>query len=184
MERSGELTRTTKGKRTFSIAATARPNGSSPSAANVTPPDQAQEPDHAQEPDPGHWSSEAEPLDYEKLAATLLARVVETITAGAAQGSTESDSWARRRIERLERQNAELERTLARTKAEARALAEERDALKSQLEHTAGNLALLTDRMQSRPTHDVLAKRLGSDEQALLRQLRSRAVRGRGNEVG
>jgi uncharacterized coiled-coil protein SlyX len=176
MERSGELTRRTKGKRTYWIAA-ARSN-------EMQPPRELTSPGDGRISDTEQLGSDIELFDYEKLAATLLARVVETITSGNSHEAVESDSWARRRIERLERQNAELERALARLRAEARALAEERDALKSQLEHTAGNLALLTDRMQSRPAHDVLSKRLGSDEQALLRQLRSRTSRGRGNEVG
>lgn len=164
MERSGELTRTTKGKRTFRIEGATSVPAAEPFKADVA-------------------TLGATQMDYEQLAAALLVRVVESVSTGSNQ-SAETDSWARRRIERLERQNAELERAVARMKAELRVLTEERDALKSQLERTAGNLELLTDRMQSRPTHDALSKRLGTDEQALLHQLRNGASRKQGNRVG
>jgi hypothetical protein len=157
MERSGEIKRSTRGKRTYRIEAG---SGERTPVANA----------------PG----EAVPFeqDYDQIAAALLVRVVETITTGADQRETD-DSWARRRIERLERRISELERSLSQAKGETRVLAEERDELKKQLEHTAGNLALLTDRLESRRTQEVLTNRLGDDERALLNQLR----RGRTNRV-
>jgi hypothetical protein len=161
MERSGEIKRSTKGKRTYSIETAA---GEAASAVG----------------EPG----EAVPFeqDYDQIAAALLVRVVETITTGADHRESD-DSWARRRIERLERRITELERSLSQAKGESRVLAEERDDLKKQLEHTAGNLALLTDRLESRRTQEVLTNRLGDDERALLNQLRRGAPRGRTDRV-
>jgi hypothetical protein len=153
MERSGEIERTTRGKRTFRIAISA---GQEPAAFDGIVEDNGM----------------AE-LDYEELASKLLLRAVEAISAGV-RPSADGDSWARRRIERLERRNAELEQSMIRVKAEARALVEERDALKQQLEHTVGNLAVLTDRLEGRPSQDRLSKRLGNEERQLLNQLRSR----------
>jgi hypothetical protein len=161
MERSQEIRRTTKGKRTYRIEihagdGTTGSNG----MADKAPVEQ----------------------DYDQIAAALLVRVVETITAGADQREPD-DSWARRRIERLERRSTELERALSQARGEARVLAEERDDLKKQLEHTAGNLALLTDRMESRRSQEVVTNRLGDDERALLNQLRRGAPGGRTDRV-
>jgi hypothetical protein len=72
---------------------------------------------------------------------------------------------------------------LSQARGEARVLAEERDDLKKQLEHTAGNLALLTDRMESRRSQEVVTNRLGDDERALLNQLRRGAPGGRTDRV-
>ncbi len=158
MERSGEIERTTKGKRTYRIAIAGMPQDLSP--------------------DRTHDGGGTAELDYERLAEALLVRAAEAISTGA-RSNTDVDAWARRRIERLQRLNAELEQALSRAKAEARALAEQRDALAEQLEHTAGNLALLTDRMESRPSRERIAQRLGSDERRLLDQLRDKGS-GRG----
>ena len=162
MERGGDIERTTKGKRTFRIAA-----GTATGASVVGEPavDGTGE------------------LDYEQLAEALLLRALESITSAGRQSGS-GDAWARRRIERIERRNAELEQALSRAKAEARSLVEERDALRQQLEHTAGNLALLTDRLENRPSRERISNRLGDDEQALLHQLRGRVRSNRGNQVG
>ena len=159
MERSGELTRTVKGKRTFYISAVAPPTHSSDEGVRTED------------------ASDPSPVDYEDLAAALLVRVVQTITSGHDQPANDG-AWARRRIERLERRIGELERELLRTKAESNGIAEERDDLRRQLEHSEGNLAVLTDRLASRKPTQVL-NRLGSDEQLLLNQLRNGASRRR-----
>lgn len=159
MERSGEIERTTKGKRTFRIAL-----GSGRETASTKP---------------AEGDSSGEQLNYDELAEALLVRAVEAISAGA-RASGESDAWARRRIDRLERRNAELEQALTRAKAEARELAEQRAAIEQQLEHTAGNLALLTERLADRPSRDRVAKQLGSEERELLSQLRRKSLGGSG----
>jgi chromosome segregation ATPase len=118
-------------------------------------------------------------LDYDDLAAALLVRVVQTITAGSGQRGEEG-AWGRRRIERLERRIGELERELSRAKADSKGIAEERDDLRRQVEHGEGNLAVLTDRLASqKPPQGQVLSRLGTDEQVLLNQLRGSASRRR-----
>jgi uncharacterized coiled-coil protein SlyX len=160
MDRSGELTRTVKGKRTYRIEAVAPPSRSIEESVGVE-------------------DSLDTALDYDDLAAALLVRAVQTITAGSGQREDEG-SWARRRIERLERRIGELEREVSRGKAESKAIADERDDLRRQLEHSEANLALLTDRLASRkPQKGHVLNRLGTDERVLLNQLRGSAARTR-----
>jgi hypothetical protein len=114
-------------------------------------------------------------LDYDELAAALLAQV--TRVAAAPTDTSESASWARRRLEQLEARNTSLQRDVARANAEAEAVAAERDMLQNQLEAAQHNLSLLTDRLQEprRPqSQGRAAERLGPDEQSLLNQLRHR----------
>ena len=85
-------------------------------------------------------------LDYDELAAALLAQV--TRAAAAPTDTSESASWARRRLEQLEARNTSLQRDVARANAEAEAVAAERDILQNQLEAAQHNLSLLTDRLQ------------------------------------
>jgi hypothetical protein len=109
-------------------------------------------------------------LDYDELAATLLSRVTKLV---ARDNQTTSDtSWARRRLERLETQNAKLERELARLRGEAEMNRQERDALRTQLDAAQHNLELLTERMGSTPApRETAANRLDADERALLQHL-------------
>jgi len=149
MAAAGELTREVKGKRTYRIAA----GVALPSATDDSPAtnhiDLSDAPSSSEQ-----QSSSGQELDYDEMAAALLAKVVQTLSAGT--GQTESDgSWARRRIERLERRNAELERELLQATTEVRALAGERDELKLRLEHTEGNLEILSERLTSgKPSDD------------------------------
>jgi hypothetical protein len=166
MERARELTRVVKGKRTYRIMAD--PASSGPTEEPVVLEDPS---DHLG-------------MDYEDLAAALLVRVVQTINAGTDQREDEG-SWANRRLERLERRIGELERDLSRSKAESKSIADERDDLRRQLEHSEGNLAVLTDRLvNQRPQRGHLLSRLGADEQALLHQLRGSASRASPGRVG
>jgi len=165
MDRSGDLTREVKGKRTHRIAAAGSPSQPSQERSDLR-------------------ESDDQAMDYDDLAAALLVRVVKTITAGGGQREEES-SWARRRIERLERRIGELERDLSRVGAESKAIAEERDDLAGRLEHSEGNLAVLTDRLASlRPQKPRVGSRLGTDEQALLDQLRGSGPRRRSDQAG
>ena len=112
-------------------------------------------------------------MDYDELASALLAQV--TRAAAAPTDTSESASWARRRLEQLEARNASLQRDVARANAEAEAIAAERDVLQNQLEAAQHNLSLLTDRLQEpRRPQGKAAERLGPDEQSLLNQLRHR----------
>ena len=113
------------------------------------------------------------PMDYDELAAALLAQVARA--AAAPSDSSEAATWARRRLEQLEARNAALQRDIARANAEAESIAAERDALKDQLEAAQHNLSLLTERLQEpRRPQGRAAERLAPDDQALLHQLRHR----------
>jgi urease gamma subunit len=161
MDRAGQLMREVKGKRTYRILGV----------------EQASQVDHDSVTD--SVDPEDPAMDYDAVAAALLVQVVQTMTKG--NQTKESDgSWARRRIERLERRVGELERELLVAKAESKTLAAERDQLGLQLEHSEGNLALLAERLPAAKARDgQLSKLLDSDERALLHQLRSGAVKER-----
>lgn len=67
-----------------------------------------------------------------------------------------------------------MERELARKKAEAKTFADEWDELRGQLEAASHNLNRLTE--QRKPSRAV--QRMGSDEQALLYELRRASKSG------
>jgi chromosome segregation ATPase len=152
MDRSGQLTREVRGKRTYRIAVAKS--------------------DLALSLDDRPAEVETAEMDYDKVASALLIQVVQNLTKGSRSGENDG-SWSRRRIERLERRVGELERELSQSKAEAKTLAAERDELQLQLEHSEGNLLLLTERLGTRkPREGHLSKLLDADERALLHQLR------------
>jgi hypothetical protein len=165
MEKSGEIVRTIKGKRTYSIALSESPHGSlddSPALGQSSPmvlrSGSAASSDH---------------MDYEELAAALLTEVVRTLSAGE---SNDRESWARRRITSLERNNDKLQRELSRAKAESREVANECQELKQKLEDSEGNLALLTERFTSPgPRKNALSDKLGAEERELLASMRRSA---------
>jgi hypothetical protein len=155
MAKAGLLNRQIKGKRTYRISHNA--NGAIRGVVS------------------GNGTSGEEPMDYDELAAALLAQV--TRVAAAPTDISESATWARRRLEQLEARNASLQRDVARANAETESVAAERDMLRNQLEAAEHNLSLLTDRLQEprRPQgQGRAAERLGPDEQTLLNQLRHR----------
>jgi len=153
MAKAGLLQRQIKGKRTYRIShggqADVRATG------------------------PGVSTNGDGPMDYDELAAALLAQV--TRVAATPTDTSESASWARRRLEQLEARNTALQRDVARANAETESVTAERDLLQNQLEAAQHNLSLLTDRLQEprRPPNRA-AERLGPDEQSLLNQLRHR----------
>jgi len=152
MDRAGQLTREVKGKRTYRIAAVAD-----------APAVRA---DHSRSA-----SDDAE-MDYDKVASALLVQVVQTLTQRG-RGQDSGGSWARRRIERFEKRINDLEHDLLQARAESRTLSAERDELRLQLEHSEGNLAVLTERLSTgKPRDGQLSKLLRTDERALLDQLR------------
>jgi len=112
-------------------------------------------------------------LDYDELAAVLLAKVARVAATPTDNG--DPTAWARRRLEQLEARNTALQRDVARANAETEAVIAERDALRDQLEAAQHNLELLTDRLKEPARqHGRAAERLGPDEQTLLHQLRRR----------
>jgi len=152
MAKAGLLARQIRGKRTYRISHSGKDIRGVPA---------------------GISASRDEPMDYDELASALLAQV--TRAAAAPTDTSESASWARRRLEQLEARNASLQRDVARANAEAEAIAAERDVLQNQLEAAQHNLSLLTDRLQEpRRPQGKAAERLGPDEQSLLNQLRHR----------
>jgi len=151
MSKAGLIDRQIKGKRTYRISKGTK--GASTAGANA--------------------NGDAGAMDYDELAAALLARVTQAASAPAA--GADSTAWARRRLEQLEARNTTLQRDVARANAETEAVMAERDALRDQLEAAQHNLELLTDRLKEPPRHQGrAADRLGPDEQTLLHQLRHR----------
>lgn len=154
MDKAGELTRTVKGKRTYRIAAVVADSPSSDNGSSLTS------------------APVASDFDYDELAGALLVQVAQSLRA-ADEPRSDDSGWARRRIERLERRNDELERQLARAKAELNAVTEDRDGVRRQLQLSESNLGLLAERpANSKPRHTSFENRLQEDEKILLRQLR------------
>jgi hypothetical protein len=154
MDNAGELTRTLKGKRTYRIAPVGAVSPSGDESAGLTS------------------APVASDFDYDELAGALLVQVTQSLRA-ADEPRSDDSGWARRRIERLERRNDELERQLARAKAEVNAMTQDRDGVRRQLELSESNLALLAERPANiKPRHASFENRLQEDEKTLLRQLR------------
>jgi len=154
MEKEGQIQREIRGKRTFRISSA---SGAPAAVAPVR-------------------SDGAQDIDYDELAAALLARTAQVLSSS--HEAAEPAGWARRRIDQLEARIDELSRELARAKADAKAAADERDGLQGQLEAASHNLELLTD--QQRAKGSRAAQRLGSDEQALLYELQGHRRRSAG----
>lgn len=109
-------------------------------------------------------------VDADEIAAALLARVTKLLTAPADSAA----SWAKRRIAKLEAQVSELEKALARSNSQVRLITEERDELRDRLNQAEANLTLLASRTERHGAETGRSqRRLGPDEQALLRELRT-----------
>jgi chromosome segregation ATPase len=152
MDRAGQLTREVRGKRTYRIATAA-----DAPAIGI---------------DNSRSDSNDAEMDYDRVASALLVQVVQTLTQ-TGRGKESDGSWARRRIERLEKRINELELDLLQARAESKTLSAERDELRLQLQHSEGNLAVLTEKLSTgKPRDGQLSKLLRTDERALLNQLR------------
>ena len=155
MDRGGELIRVVRGRRTYQIR-------SSADEGSIRVDHQPQEDEE---------SEQKTEMDYDKMASALLVRVVQTL-ARESRGHESDGTWARRRIERLEKRINELEQDLLHTKTQAKTIATERDELRLQLEHGEANLALLTDRLQAgKERGQQLSKILRPEERDLLHRL-------------
>jgi len=122
-------------------------------------------------------------IDYDELAAALLARVTRAVAA--LEVPSESVDSARRQLEQLEARNAILQRDAARARAETEAAAAERDDFQAQLNATQHNLALLTGRGSEPRRPDRVSDRLAADDKALLHQLRNQQPdEGTANSAG
>jgi septal ring factor EnvC (AmiA/AmiB activator) len=169
MARDGQIQRVVRGRRTYELRlpspASDRTNASAAPAPAPAPP-------AAPEQTQRETDALSETIDYDELAAALLARVTQLIS-DSEQGPT-SIGWTKRRMERLETRNAIAERELARAKAELRAVEAERDELKSRLEAAEHNLNVLSERHHSsaaRTSANRAARRLGTEDRALLHRL-------------
>lgn len=166
MARAGQIERVVRGKRTYGVrlpgvggrAATSEATTLPPPAAPVTVPTEG--------------TSVGGGIDYDELAAVLLARVTRLISD--AEHGASSIGWSKRRLERLETKNAAAERELARAKAELKEVEAERDDLKSRLEAAEHNLSVLSERHRAnvgQATTRRAARHLGTEDRALLRRL-------------
>ena len=168
MARDGEIERVVRGRRTYELRLpSAVPGSVSPSASAVPVPASP-----AAVAAPAEQSDASEDIDYDELAAALLARVTQVIS-GSEHGSS-SIGWTKRRMERLETRNAVAERELSRAKAELRAVEAERDELKSRLEAAEHNLSVLSERHHSsaaQASANRAARRLGTEDRDLLQRL-------------
>ncbi len=164
MARDGEIERVVRGRRTYELRLPSPAPGSvSPAPVPASAPALAAPAEH-----PGA----SEDIDYDELAAALLARVTQVIS-DSEHGSS-SVGWTKRRMERLETRNAVAERELARAKAELRAVEAQRDELKSRLEAAEHNLSVLSERHHSsaaQASANRAARRLGTEDRDLLQRL-------------
>jgi len=172
MADAGEVEREVRGKRTYRIAVSAE------AAAAVRPSPSRPAPVAARVP-----GAQGGELDYDELAAALLARVARTLVTAQAEeerGSVDQAAWARRRIDQLEGKVSALQRDVARARAEVQSVVEEREALRGQLDAATHNVDVLTERLGTRPQAPNRAtERLDSDAQALLYQLQGSGSRRR-----
>lgn len=167
MAESGEIEREVRGKRTYRISASEQ--GRADSAGRPRPMSVATAAPAGAVAEVG---ADGE-LDYDELAAALLARVARTLTTAEASASAgDQAAWARRRLDQLEAKVVTLQRDLARARAEVQAVTGERDELQAKLDATSHNLDVLTERMGQRQPANRVAERLDTDEQALLYRLR------------
>ena len=117
MAKAGLLTRQIRGKRTYRISQQRQRRRPQPRSRAMT-------------------SASEGPLGLRRVGRSA-ARPGRRVLAAAPTDTSESASWARRRLEQLEARNASLQRDVARANAEAEAVAAERDILQNQLEAAA-----------------------------------------------
>lgn len=179
MEKAGHITREVRGKRTYRIAPAAADGGGVEIDLRSGSADGARSAPGERRTDVGidrsTVGSTVDPahIDYDQLAAALLAQVTRAITSR--NEPSQPTASVRRRLDQLMARNAELERETARARAERDAVAAERDELRNQLEAASHNLSLLTERLGTpRKQSSAAAERLGSEERALLYRLSER----------
>jgi len=165
MERSGDIRREVRGKRTFSISAVQ--NSPSPESS-ILPVN----------------STDGDDYDYDELAASLLVKVVDVLSGK--DSSNANSSWPHRRLLAFERRYSQLERELTAANAQIRRISDERDQLRRRLEQAEQNISILQDGIAtSRPQAGGAMERLKLEDRALLTQLRRNpSTIGLGDRVG
>jgi hypothetical protein len=180
MEKAGQITREVRGKRTYRIEVTSEGATAAKIAPTVGLTTATATTLAANPVGPTLTGGD---VDYDELAVALLAHTARVLAAS--QEPAETAGWARRRIEQLEARVDELQRDVARAKAEAQAVAEQRDEIRGHLEAASHNIEILQERVQGpRTGTGKAADKLGNDEQALLFALRGSRGRGQGGRAG
>jgi hypothetical protein len=183
MAESGDILRDVRGKRTYRISLSeelaARPPRSAfrPMTTATTSPDPFSSTATSSARLPAPSPVEDGQVDYDQLAAAVLARLARTVSEAEGDGRNAGDdraAWARRRIDQLEGKVATLQRDLARARAEVQAITGERDELQGRYDAATHNLEMLTEQQGARPAPPAerAAEGLDREEQALLYRLR------------
>ena len=183
MARAGQIDRAVKGKRTYELRLpNAADNQASvspaPTRAQASPAPVTVSPERAgsavspERADSSVGTVGTEGIDYDELAAVLLARVTRLISDS--EHGAGPAGWTKRRLERLETRSAVTERELARARADLKEVEAERDDLRSRLEAAEHNLSVLSER--HRPSAGQTparraARHLGTEDRALLHRL-------------
>lgn len=182
MERAGEIRREIRGKRTYRI--TVGPNAdletvttnrvSENASGRQNTPAPAEDGDGAF----GVTASGLAPsgdVDYDELAYVVLRTAARALLGqqGSSDGGPRpmSSSRAQRRIVSLERNQAELERAVARANAERAEMAAHNAELRGQLEAATRTIDNLKAQLDRRPTRASAGQRLDNSEMAVLRRL-------------
>jgi hypothetical protein len=168
MERSGELKREVRGKRTYSIMAVS--DGSGGDSQDLGGIDQRAS------------SSGSDGYDYNELAASLLVRVVNALSKKEVADASGS-AWVDRRLKSYERRYGQLKHQLIEANTKIRQISDERDELKRQLEQAQSNISILHSNIDSvGPDRGGVTSRLTAEDKALLTQMRR--ISSSGDRVG
>lgn len=169
MERSGELKREVRGKRTYSIMAVSDGSvGDSQDPRGVAR---------------RASSSGSDGYDYNELAASLLVRVVNALSEKEAADAS-GPAWVDRRIKSYERRYGKLEVQLLEANAEIRQISVERDELKRQLEQAQSNISILHSSIDpAEVDRGGVTSRLSAEDKAFLAQMQ-RKISSSGDRVG
>jgi hypothetical protein len=189
MERSGQIHREVRGKRTYLIAlgpAPGRTGEPTAGAGAVSPSSPAAASNLAASSLPGGRTrlgmSRAEAIvpvdlvgadvDYDELALALLRRVARSLTETSEAGASNlGTARAQRRIVNLERRINEMERSQARTHAENVQLGEENVDLRARLEAASQTIDTLMGQLDQRRGGSVARQRLDAGDIAVLDRL-------------
>lgn len=155
MERSSQIRRNVRGKRTYSV-----------SLGLV---------DESESKEIGaKGTGSPEILDYDELASALLTKVTRII--GQRSNGIDDSVWLQR-IEELDAANLALQRDLARAVSERDALQSERDELRERFAAASHNIDLLTERLngRSRGNGRQTLSKMTTEDKALLESLRRKS---------
>lgn len=182
MERAGEIRREIRGKRTYRITvgpnadlesvSTNRASENALGSQSSTTPVEDNDDVFAVSTSSLGTSGE---LDYDELSYVVLRTAARALLgqSGSSDGGARpmSTSRAQRRIVSLERNQAELERAVARANAERTEMAAQNAELRGQLEAATRTIDTLKAQLDRRPSRASAGQRLDNSEMAVLRRL-------------